>query len=133
MSEFLADTNIISELMRREPNSGVTEWANRQEQLVLSVVSVEEIITGLRWKSLPRKEDWFRRVIALRGRVLEVDSEIAERSGSLRGTLLQQGRPRSIADTLIAATAWKYDLTIVTRNTRDFEGFQVPVWDPFAS
>ncbi len=48
-----------------------------------------------------------------------------------RGGLRTQGKTRSQADMLIAATAQIHQLTLVTRNTRDFEDCQIPVFNPF--
>lgn len=63
--------------------------------------------------------------------ILPISEAVAKRSGELRGVLKSQGKPRSQADMLIAATAQIHQLTLVTRNTRDFEGCGVTILNPF--
>ncbi|MCM1983712.1 PIN domain-containing protein, partial [Lyngbya confervoides] len=64
--------------------------------------------------------------------VLPITPEIAQRAGELRGNLRTQGRPRTQADMLIADTAHVHHLTLVTRNTRDFEHCDVQILNPFS-
>ena len=54
-------------------------------------------------------------------------------AGQLRGKLQSQGKPRTQADMIIAATAQIHKLTLVRRNTRDFEGCGIPLINPFLS
>ncbi len=129
---WLCDTNVVSELMRREPNPGVLAWAMARDELVLSVITLEEIRYGLAWRELPRKAAWFETLVNARCRIEPIDRAIAEKAGRWRGTFARDGISRTQADLLIAATAWKGDHTLVTRNTRDFEGCSIPVLNPFS-
>lgn len=61
------------------------------------------------------------------GRVLAVDAHTADRWGRL---MARAGRPLPAIDGLLAATALQHDLTLVTRNTRDFEGLEVRLLNP---
>lgn len=131
MSGWLCDTNLISELMRKRPNPNVISWAKEQDGFCVSSITCEEIYTGLRQKELVKKRIWFERFLAFHCSILTVDQEIAKLSGELRGQLLARGISRSQADSLIAATARQHKLTVVTRNTKDFEGSGVPVLNPF--
>lgn len=64
-----------------------------------------------------------------RCQVLPITAEIAKRSGELGGNLRTQGKPRSQADMLIAATAQIHQLTLVTRNIRDFEDCAIALYE----
>lgn len=131
MSAPLIDTNVISELVRKSPDPGVLAWAAGVSQVAVSVVTVEEIRFGLAWKRRPTINAWFESYLAESCEVLPVTEEIAVRSGELRGHLRSEGRPRTQADTLIAATALLHGRVLVTRNRRDFEGCGVALLDPF--
>lgn len=128
----LCDTNVISELVRPRPNPGVIAWAGTVSSMALSVVSLEEIFFGLSWKPNPRVSAWFEAFLPARCQILAVTPEIAKRCGQLRGELVARGAVRSQADMLIAATAQIHQLTIVTRNVRDFQECAVPLLNPFS-
>ena len=63
--------------------------------------------------------------------IIPVSPEIAKRAGELRGYLQTQGKPRTQADIIIAATAAIHQITLVTRNTKDFEGCGIVILNPF--
>lgn len=128
---FLVDTNIVSELVRPVPNAGVERWASGVGAPALSVVTVEEIAHGLAWRPNARIQAWFDEFLAHGCRVLPVTAEIARAAGQLRGGLQARGRPRTQADMLIGATAQVGGLTLVTRNTKDFEECAIPLLNPF--
>ncbi len=129
---WLADTNVLSELVRPRPNSGVLAWAAGVGQIAISVVSLEEITFGLNAKPNKMIDDWFERFFAEACDVLPITSSIARRAGAMRGQLRAKGITRSPADMLIAATAQVHGFTLVTRNVRDFDGCQVDLLNPFA-
>jgi predicted nucleic acid-binding protein len=66
------------------------------------------------------------------GRMMPIDDAVAERSGRLRALAAAQGRPATVVDSLIAASAQASGLTLVTRNTTDFEPFGIRLLDPWA-
>lgn len=129
---WLADTNVLSELVKSRPNSGVTEWARTVGRIGVSAITVEEILFGLAWKPNRRIYTALMRFFAASCDVLPVTKPIAERAGALRGELRSRGSTRSPADMLIAATAQVHHLTLVTRNTRDFDGINVDLLNPFS-
>ena len=118
---FLCDTNIISELSRPQPNPGVLAWNTQVLSISLSVITLEEIAYGLASKPNARLQNWFEEFLKTYCQIIPITAEIAQLSGELRGRLRTQGKPRTQADMLIAATAYLHQLTLVTRNTRDFE------------
>jgi len=129
---FLADTNILGELARPRPNRGVMIWANQVAELNLSVVTLEEIHYGLSWKPNARIRSWFEKFLAELCRILPITDDIARRAGDLRGQFRVEGKTRSQADMLIAATALAHGLTLVTRNQEDFRDCGMTVLNPFS-
>ena len=140
MKGFLLDTNIPSELTRPLPQPSVSQWLDEvdDELLYFSVVSLGEVLKGI--ASLPTSkrrnelQQWLDETLRpwFEGRILPVNEPIAERWGILAGQCKMKGRPLKVADGLIAATALEHDLTVVTRNARDFEGLGVEVFNPWA-
>lgn len=124
---LLCDTNIISELCKPQPDSGVVAWSAIVTTITISVVTLEEIIYGLNAKPNPRIHSWFQEFLKTYCQVLPITSEIAQCAGELRGQLRTQGMTRTQSDMLIAATAQVHHLTLVTRNTRDFEDCDIQI------
>jgi len=139
VSGFLLDTNIPSELIRTRPDARVENWvyAKDEQSLHLSVVSIGELRRGLVILSASKRrtelERWFENDLLPRfhGRILAVTHSIADRWGVLDGQCQLKGTPLNTADGMIAATAIEHDLTIVTRNVRDFAGLGVEVFNPW--
>ena len=130
----LADTNVISELMRRQPNAGVLGWRDMtdamQGRVTISAITVDEVFYGLLRKPNAALLAWFDGFIG-RNQVLDATVLIARRAGEMRGAFATQGQVRSQADMLIAATAQVHALTLVTRNVRDFDGCGIAVLNPY--
>jgi predicted nucleic acid-binding protein len=139
MKGFLLDTNIPSELTRSRPESRVARWLDDAEddQLYLSVVSLGEILKGVtvlpESKRRSELQQWLDETLRpwFQGRILPVNGPVAERWGMLAGQRQLKGRPLKVADGLIAATALEHDLTIVTRNVKDFDRLGVAIFNPW--
>lgn len=129
---YLLDTNIISELSRLHPDPEVLGWAGAQRQVAISAISVDEIMFGLTWRPNTRVLAWMEGFFQ-RHEILAVTDPIARRAGQLRGEFARRGIVRSQADMLIAATAQAHQLTLVTRNIRDFEGCGIGLLNPFST
>lgn len=127
---FLCDTNVISEFVRPRPSPKLLEWAEEVPGILVSSVTIEEIYYGLGWKPNPRILSAVESFIAERCELVPVSPEIAKRSGGMRGAFQARGRTRSLSDMLIAATAQVHQLTLVTRNLRDFEDCAIPLFNP---
>ncbi len=129
--QILCDTNIISELARPAPNPQVLVWSQELSFMIISVITVEEISYGLIAKLNPRIQAWLDEFLATYCSILPITSEIAQIAGQLRGYFKTQGKPRIQADMLIAATAKHYQLSLATRNIRDFEDCGILLINPF--
>jgi len=137
MSGFLLDTNVVSELRKRERCSHkVDTWARTvpRNQDFLSVVVVGELARGIALKrrsdpvAAAALEKWFSHLKQLYGeRILPVTLEVAETWGTLGAV-----RPISPEDGLIAATALVHGLTLVTRNVKNVEGLGVSLLNPWS-
>lgn len=135
---YLLDTVAISETSKPDAHAGMQAFYSRVqvESLYISAVSIGELNYG--WMSLPygkRREnlrDWFSQVeAAFDGRVMSVDSDIARIWGELRTSVKKNGYTIGLPDLLIAATAIHYDLTVVTRNIKDFAPTGCKVLNPW--
>jgi toxin FitB len=132
-TSYLTDTNVLSELGRRRPDPGVAAWAREVTGILVSAVSIEELRFGLTWHPNPRVQEEMERVLRTRCTVLPVTEAIARAAGQMRGQFQAIGQTRTQPDMLIAATAQVHQLTLVTRNTRDFEGCLIGLLNPFSS
>ena len=130
--QYLVDTNIISEIMKKQPDKCVSEWFSRQEELFFSVITVEEIYFGLSRKNLVQKLTWFGQFSADKATVLEITDNISRWSGEKRGEMAAAGKIVTMADSLIAATAHDHGLILATRNIKDFQHFGIAVINPFS-
>lgn len=136
---IILDTNIISELMRSEPDSGVLDWLDQQNalNLYLTNISVAEIYYGL--SSLPTGkrrgalEQAFADIVltVFSHRILDFDHSAAVRYGSLMAKKKKKGRSMSVLDGQIAAIASVNDAVLATRNTKDFLDCDVELVNPF--
>lgn len=127
----LIDTNIISELMRREPDANVIAWASNQAGFAVSVITLEELIFGLTQKALPLKRQWLDDFLSRQCEILPVTPPIALSGGTMRGTFATKGITRQPYDMLIASTALLHKIPLATRNTADFDGCGITLINPF--
>lgn len=138
---MLLDTNVLSEVTRPRPDAGVLTWLDTldEDRSFISVISIAEIRRGVALMEAGRRRDalaaWLSEDLPARfaDRVLPVDEAIATAWGDLMGFAKRQGRGLSSMDGLIAATAIARSITLATRNTRDFEGLGVSVFDPWTA
>jgi toxin FitB len=136
---FLVDTNVISELIKPQPDGNVLRWIAETDEalLFLSVLTLGEIRKGIEklnpGKRRGRLESWLAVDLRLRfqDRILAVDEAIAQRWGALSAAAARNGRPVLAIDGLLAATALHYDLMLVTRNDSDVSGTGVPALNPW--
>ncbi|WP_217576432.1 type II toxin-antitoxin system VapC family toxin [Mesorhizobium sp. GbtcB19] len=138
---LLLDTNVLSEVTRPAPDARVLNWLDGldEDRSFISVVSIAEIRRGVALMDEGRKRDalaeWLAHDLPQRfeQRVLPVDEAVALAWGDLMGLAKRRGRGLSSMDGMIAATAIAQQLTLATRNTRDFEGFGIELFDPWTA
>jgi predicted nucleic acid-binding protein len=138
---YLVDTNVISEARKRSKgNRGVRAFFEQaiedETPLFISVVTVGELRRGV--ESIRHRGDvrqanqldkWLVALLTeYQDHILDIDQDIAQLWGRLRVP-----HPENALDKQIAATALIYELTIVTRNDKDFVKTGVPVLNPFTA
>ncbi len=135
----IIDADVVSEMMRTEPNPQVVAWLSRQPvtKVHLTALSVAEILYGL--KRMPegkRRQDLegrFQHVLetGFRGRVLAFDENAAVAYGAIMADRQAEGRPMSVVDGQIAAIAMTKGASLTTRTVKDFAGCGLELQNPF--
>jgi tRNA(fMet)-specific endonuclease VapC len=124
MDVVILDTDILSELMKQhDPTVKVRaeSYFRSHQQIAFSAITCYQI---LRWLRQPHQLDrltQFERLLSEQV-VLEINISILQRAADLWIEARSTGRPREDVDLIIAATALNHDLTLVTANTRHFDG-----------
>jgi toxin FitB len=139
MTGWLLDTNVLSELRRRQPSPNVVEFVSAQplDSLFVSEVTFAEIRFGIELVSDPtRRADlghWLDHRLRpmFTHRVLAISEDILLQWRLIIEAGRTTGYTFSHPDVLIAATAAHHDLTVVTRDTGDFVAAGVTVLDPW--
>ncbi len=132
---FLVDANVLSEPTKPVPSSKVIDWLSaNQSNLVVDAIILGELCTGI--LALPRGRkrtqlgQWFEALVQTID-CLPWDATISRRWAKLVVDLKQKGETMPLLDGMIAATALQHDLTIATRNIRDFKKAGVKALNPF--
>jgi predicted nucleic acid-binding protein len=133
--KYLVDANVLSEPTKPQPITQVIDWLRVNErQLVVDPIVLGEIRFGIHiMRASARRrqlEHWFTEGIE-KIQCLPWQAATGLRWAKLLADLRVAGRAMPIKDSLIAATALFHDLTMVTRNTRDFVNAGLKVLDPF--
>lgn len=139
MSGFLVDTNVISELIKQVPNKAVCQWIDQRKpaELYLASMTIGELMrsaskigntrrgkTLLKWVEIDLTTQFSQRI-------LPFDGTAAAEWGRVMGESDRLGKSLPFADAQIAAIARVHQLTIVTRNVKDFERMFESVLNPF--
>jgi len=133
---FLLDTNLVSELRKAEPHGAVLAWLQSvpESALFVSAVTLGEIQRGIELTKDQNPEKaaqislWADRLTSTH-RVLPMDAQTFR----VWARWMHRQSDALFEDAMIAATAPVHQLTVVTRNTRDFAGFKVSLLNPFES
>lgn len=132
---YLIDANVLSEPTKLAPNEKVIHWLSiHEEDFVVDPIILGELSVGI--LALPpgskrrRLEQWFA-ILTETIDCLPWDASVSRRWAKLVVELKGKGLTMPILDSMIAATALTHNLTIVTRNKRDFQKCGVRILDPF--
>ncbi len=136
---YLLDTNVISESIRKKPNEMVKHFLQitPPEHLFISVFSIAEIRKGIEQLDNSNKKKqqlttWLENDLLtfFHNRILAFDTIAADKWGFMVGQIRY---PVAAIDSLIAALCFTYNMKLVTRNTKDFTHYPIEVFDPFNS
>jgi predicted nucleic acid-binding protein len=138
---ILLDTNVLSALMRREPDQSVIAWLDAQpaESIWTTSVTVFEVRLGLEVLADGRKrrglEEAFARALELdlENRIAVFDRWAAEAAARIAAERRRAGRALEIRDVQVAGIATARRAALATRNLRHFEGLSLDLVDPWSS
>ena len=135
---FLLDTCVLSELVKPQPNEGLIAWLGGQtaHDLHLSSLTIGELNKGIsklaQGKRKSHLENWLNTqvITSFEGRIHPVSTAIAFNWGVYQAEAEALGKPIPLMDSIIAATAKKQNLLLVTRNIKDMENCGVKLLNP---
>ncbi len=134
---YLVNTNVISELMRPEPDRRITRWVDRHGgECGLPTVAIVELRYGVVRLPAGRRSDELigalERILSRFGpRIVAFDRASAEMAAELRAQSQRDGRPMVAMNAQVAGIAGVNGLTLATRNGGDFEGTGVDLINPW--
>lgn len=138
MTGFLLDSNVVSEMTKDYPNPSVVAFLSESADLWLASMVVHELEFSLRLMPPGRRRerlqtDLSRFLGSYEDRILAFDRCSAVWAARIRANAVRAGRPRDLPDLILAGTAKANDLTVATRNVRDFEGLEIDLVNPWGS
>jgi predicted nucleic acid-binding protein len=136
---YLVDTNVLCEPRQKRPESKVVNWLKANESsLYTSVLVTGEIRCGIELlptNSVRRAEllRWYEELLEIMaGRVLSINARVAEEWGRLQAEARTRNVVLPAVDSLLAATARRYQLALATDNVKDFRAVGLKIVNPFA-
>ncbi len=136
---ILLDTNVLSELIRREPAERVTRWLDSLDpvEVATTAITTAELFHGVARLPAGRRRDRLGEAVSglieedLDGRIEPFDAAAAGHYAELLSERERTGHPMSVLDAQIAAICRRLGATLATRNTRDFTGTGIELLDPW--
>ena len=136
---FLLDTNVVSEWVKPRPDLGVIQWLAEvdEDRTYISVITLVELRYGIERMTAGQRRkrlaDWLQDELPLRfeERVISIDDGVADLCGRMIAHSQAAGRRLEAMDALIAATAGFHRLTLITRNTADFDPVLKEILNPW--
>lgn len=137
--KYLLDTNVISELVTKQPNQQVVRWIDAvdAESVYLSAITIGELSKGIERLPDSSRKDTLRTwliddlLVRFDGRLLTLDVDAMLTWGRLTAQMERMGRPLPAIDSLIAALAIHHNCSLVTRNEDDFMGTGATIINPW--
>ena len=136
---YLLDTNVVSEQTKPQPNIGVLDWLENHSvsETYLSVITLGEIEQGILLLGNTKRARAYRVWLEnleqeFDGRILEINRLVQKNWAELTCRAVQTGKTVGYTDSLIAATALTHNLTVVTRNTSDFQSVMKKLINPWS-
>ncbi len=136
--KYLLDTCVFSEIVKPCPNKLLLEWLmdTPSDRLYLSVLTIGEIRKGIAKLPSSKKKanlsEWLNTLIEdYKDRILPVDLTVSENWGEMQGSAEKNGFSFPTIDGLIASIARTHNLVLVTRNESDFQGCNIPLFNPW--
>lgn len=130
MTNYLLDTNALSEAPKANPNVGFIHWLTVIDELSLftSCLVLGEVKKGISLVTdtgkLKHLTKWLDTTIEdFDGRIIDIDKDVCLLGGDLLAIGQQSGKTPPVIDALIAAQCLQYHLVLVTRNIKTFEQF----------
>jgi predicted nucleic acid-binding protein len=135
---IVLDTNVISEIQGRRHSETILRWLDGydSEVVFLTAIAMAEIHFGIALLEPGTRRDGLHQTFArieneFSGRILSFSPNVAARYGALSARRQKEGRPMETKDAMIAAICLSHDATLATRNTKDFEGLDLKLVNPF--
>jgi predicted nucleic acid-binding protein len=137
---YLIDTCVISEFVKKTPNAEVVQWFNQQqiEQLYLSSMTIAEIKKGI-YKIQDSQPERYQRLslwlktteVEFTARILPINDDVLDNWAKICAKAELNGKKLAVMDSLIAATAHHHQLILVTRNVDDFKMTPIKIINPY--
>ena len=136
---IIVDTNVLSEMMRGDPDLGVIAWIEAQaaSSLFTTTITQAEILYGIRVLPAGKRRGEIEKAAGemfstdFAGRVLPFDEDAAQAYAEIAAARRRAGRPMSQFDAQIAAISFSRNSMVATRNIPDFEGCGIQLIDPW--
>lgn len=134
---YLVDTNVFSEKLKPHPDAEVVEWlAENESELFISTLTIAEIRRDIERLPQGKRRDQLQQWLTslnstMDGSILSFNRAVAHSRGQMQGQLDLKGIRISPSDGILAPTAIRHGLTVVTRNERDFKDAPVRMLNPF--
>lgn len=137
--KYLLDTNVISELISKQPSQNVVDWVDGLDpaSIYISVITIGEIRKGIEKLPVSKRREqlaaWLEHDLLLRfqGKIAELTVEVMLTWGALIGRLENEGKPMPAIDALLAATALEGNFALATSNDEDFRHTGVKMINPW--